>query len=88
MSDDLADQFSQSTPYPRVDKKPCVHELWEKDIACADGMCPLCSAERLRILTEICKPIMELDWCIGYELSKESHVVLDDVKSKLHELFS
>lgn len=28
----------------------CVHSLSERETACADGMCPLCMADRIRAL--------------------------------------
>ena len=50
---------------------------------------PIASVEkRLQLLEEICKPIIELDWCIGYELPDSGHMMLEDVRNKLYDYFT
>jgi hypothetical protein len=46
----------------------------------------ICSTARLEKLEAVAERLRQLDWCIGYELTEEQYIELDNIRSLAYSI--
>lgn len=42
--------------------------------------------DNMRLMSALLFQLVEMDWCLGYELTREQQILLDDIREKASEL--